>query len=64
MYKDDRYKKSVAGYLTPEELEPITTIVPSVDVNHFREQVANALTHISSTYSEKVAGKLWYKFRQ
>ena len=62
MYKDDRYKMSVTDYLTPEELQPITTKVSSIDVNRFREQLANALTHISSTYSEKVAGKLGYSF--
>ena len=46
MYKDDRYKKSVADYLTPEELQPVTTNASSVNVNWFREQVANALTDI------------------
>ena len=62
MYADDRYKNLVVDYLTPEELQPITTNVSSVDVNRFREQVANALTHSSSTYSKKVAGELGYSF--
>ena len=63
MYKDeDRYKKSVVGYLTSEELQLIPNNISGVDINRFREQVANALTHISSTYSEKVAGVLYYLF--
>ena len=37
MYEDDRYKKSVVNYLTPEELLPITNKVSGVDVNRFRK---------------------------
>ena len=62
MYEDDRYKNLVVDYLTPDELQSITTKVSSVDVNQFREQVANVLTHISSIYSKIVAGKLGYSF--
>ena len=35
MYEDDRYKKSVVDYLTPEELQLIPNNVCSVDVNRF-----------------------------
>lgn len=50
--------KTIKEFLTKDELKPITKNRTSIDISEFREAVGNALTNITSIYSEEVAKDL------
>ena len=54
--------KTIEEYLTPAQMKPITKDRTSIDISIFREAVGNALTNITSIYSEEVAEDLGHAY--
>jgi len=65
-FSADRYKqyhsKSVKDFLTKADLKPIIGNVTSIDVDDFRETIAQALSRITSRYTVTVAMYAGYSF--
>ena len=54
--------KTIKEYLTTAQMKPITKDRTSIDISIFREAVGNALTNITSIYSEEVAENLGHAY--
>ena len=47
--------KTLTDYLTAKDVKPITNKWTIIDISDFRTTIANALTNITSIYTDKVA---------
>jgi len=54
--------KTIEEYLTNAQMKPITKDRTSIDISIFCKAVGNALTNITSIYSEEVAEDLGYAY--
>jgi len=59
---ENRYSKSVKDYIAKADLKPMVGNVTSLDVDNFREIVAQALSKIKSRYTHEVAMYAGYSF--
>mmetsp|Transcript_13194 Transcript_13194/g.27032 ORF Transcript_13194/g.27032 Transcript_13194/m.27032 type:complete len:133 (+) Transcript_13194:187-585(+) len=59
---ENRYSKSVKDYIAKADLKPMVGNVTSLNVDNFREIVAQALSKIKSRYTSEVAMYAGYSF--
>mmetsp|Transcript_14479 Transcript_14479/g.30797 ORF Transcript_14479/g.30797 Transcript_14479/m.30797 type:complete len:193 (-) Transcript_14479:923-1501(-) len=54
--------QTIVDYLSKDEMKPITKNRTSINISEFRESVGNALTNITSVYTEKVTEDLGHAY--
>jgi len=54
--------KTIADYLTAEDVKPITNKWTIIDISDFCTTIANALTNITSIYTDKVAKDIGHAY--